>query len=168
MTVVLQFLQDNWGDLSSVLGVVVSTVGLVWAVRVAGGARSAAQEAEKAARKTTDRIGREMVVADLASAVALIQRLKLLHRDARWDAALEQYQALRSMLASILYRHTDMETVRRNQLVEARTQVSVMEQLIEQYPTKDVPEAYRMTFNEQLNRIQTALEDVESSLGLSS
>ncbi len=168
MTVVIQFLQDSWGDLTSILGVGVSAVGLVWAIREARGARSAAQAAERATHATTDRIGRNLAVVDLERAVALIQRLKLLHRDSRWDAALEQYQALRWMLSSILSRHTDLEVDRRTRLAEARNQVSIMEQSVERRAALNVTPDNRVRFNRQLNKIQTELEEMASTLGLRS
>ena len=146
----------------------VSIVGLVWAVRAARGAQSAAQAAAQATRETRDRTGRDLVVVDLERAVALIQRLKLLHRDARWDAALEQYQALRWMLSAILSRYPDWESESRTQLTEARTQVSVMEGLIEQHAEDDVSVDYRTTFIQQLNETQSALEEMASTLGVRS
>lgn len=168
MGVVVQFLQDYWGDLFSVLGVVVSIVGLVWAIRVARGARTAAKAAKKATQETTDRIGRTLVVVDLERAVALIQLLKLLHRVGRWDAALEQYQLLRRMLSSILSRHTDLEMDRRTRLAEARTQVSIMEQSVEKMTALNVTADHQVRFSRQLNKVQTELEEVASTLGLRS
>jgi hypothetical protein len=168
MGVVTQFLQEYWGDLASVLGVVVSIVGLVWAVRVARGARSAARAAKKATQETTDRIGRTLVVVDLERAVALIQLLKLLHRVGRWDAALEQYQLLRRMLTSILSRHTDLEADRRTRLAEARNQVSIMEQSVERKTALNGALGQRGSFSRQLNKIQTELEEMASTLGLRS
>lgn len=132
------------------------------------GARSAARAAKKATRETKDQIGRDLVVVDLERAVALIQRLKLLHRDARWDAALEQYQALRWMLSAILSRYPDWEAGSRTQLAAARTQVSVMEGLIEQHAEDDVPADYRTRFSRQLNETQAVLEEMASTLGLRS
>ena len=46
----------HWGDVASVSGVVVSLIGLVWAIVVATGARSASQEAHRASIKTSARI----------------------------------------------------------------------------------------------------------------
>jgi hypothetical protein len=88
---VVDFLIHNWGNVSSVVGVIVSAVGLVWAVSAARGARSAAQAAEQSTIETRDSISHHLLVVDLQQAVDLIQRLKFLHNNGHWEVALEHY-----------------------------------------------------------------------------
>jgi hypothetical protein len=94
----------NAGSWASISGVVISTVGLIATIYVAWGARSASRAAEKAATATNDRIESHLQSVDLERAIALIQRIKLLHDTERWEAALEQYQSLRMMLSDIIAR----------------------------------------------------------------
>lgn len=98
---VLEFLQDHWGDLSSLVGLLVSLFGLIWAIKVAYGAKTAAEAARSGATEAARRIERSMGRLDLSRAIDLIQRLKGLHRENRWEAALEQYQSLRKMISDI-------------------------------------------------------------------
>ena len=98
----MEYLADNWGSLASVTGVVVSLAGLAWAIIEARGARSASLAARAATNETRSDIARYLQAVDLQRAIALIQRIKLLHDTRRWDAALEQYQSLREMLSYII------------------------------------------------------------------
>ena len=97
----MDFFLDHWGSIFSVIGVVVSAGGLSWAIFEARGAKSAAIE-------TRDSIGRHLVATDLARAIGLIQRLKFLHREGYWEAALEQYQTLRAIISDIIPSLSDM------------------------------------------------------------
>ncbi len=163
----MSFLQNHWGDLFSLLGVVVSGFGLFWAIRVAQAARSAAQAAEEGAIEARDRIGRHLLAVDLERAVALIQRLKLLHREGLWEAALEQYQALRAMLSSIVSHHTELDTDRRRRLIEFRGMITLLEQSVEKLSARGQPSVEDFAeMNSNLNRIQVDLEDMASASGL--
>ena len=92
---------ENWGSLASALGLLVSLGGLIWAIRVARGARTAAQAAERATAETTRNIQRYLTTVDIERANARIEYVKNLHRDGRWEAALAWYQELRTMLYDI-------------------------------------------------------------------
>ena len=162
----MEFLQSHWGDLFSVFGVLVSLFGLAWAVREARGARSAAQEAQRVTRETSDRIGRHLVVVDLERAVALIQRLKLLHDTGRWEAALEQYQTLRAMLSAIIARYPETEPDRRRRLMNARNLVTMTENSVQLHLTRRTPIDDLAALNQQLNGIQADLEDMAMAIGL--
>ena len=162
----MSILLDNWGGLFSVVGVVVSTVGLAFTFRAARGAQSAAQEAERATLETSVRIGRNLVTVELEKAIALIQRLKLLHREGRWDAALEQYQPLRDMTSAIIARYPELANEQRTQLTEARNQIRIMEGIV----VKGIDTQYQGLDRDrifgQLNRLQLELEQMAKEVGV--
>ena len=157
----VDFPQIHWGDLLSALGLAASVLGLTAAAWAALNARSARQAAVEA----RDRIGRSLAAADLERSVALIQRLKLLHRNERWEAALEQYQALRAMLSSILVRHADLKPGERARLVEARALVTYMEQQVDEALADGERVENLTAMNSRLNRIQSDLEDMAGAVG---
>ena len=97
----MEFISENWGSLASALGLLVSAVGLTWAIRTARGARTAAQAAEKATSETRRAFHRYLTTVDIERANARIEYVKNLHRDGRWEAALAWYQELRTMLYDI-------------------------------------------------------------------
>ena len=147
--------------MSSALGLAASALGLAMAAWAALNARSAKQAAVEA----RDRIGRSLAATDLERSVALIQRLKLLHRNERWEAALEQYQALRAMLSSIIARHADLEPGERARLVEARTLITYMERQVDEALAYGKRVENLTAMNSQLNQIQSDLEDMAGAVG---
>ena len=157
----MEFLQNHWGDLFSALGLAVGALGLAMAAWAALNARSAKQAAVEA----RDRIGRSLAATDLERSVALIQRLKLLHRNERWEEALEQYQALRAMLSSIIVRHADLEPAERARLVAARTLITYMERQVEEAHVDGKQGENLTAMNSQLSQIQSDLEDMAGAVG---
>ena len=90
----MNYFLENWGSFVGVLSLVITIIGFIIAIRRATQARTASREARAA-------VIRVLSIADLQRAIALIQRLKDLHRDSKWAATLEHYQPLRAMLADI-------------------------------------------------------------------
>lgn len=160
----MDFFLDHWGNIFSVIGVVVSVVGLSWAILEAHRARSAAQSAERATIETRDSIGRHLVTIDLERAVSLIQRLKLLHNANRWEAALEQYQTLRAIISDIIARYPELNVEVRGRLIEARASISEMENSVEEQisQTSQLDNWHRL--NQSLNKIQSDLEEIASTM----
>ena len=97
----MDYLVENWGSFVGVLGFLASVGGLVYALLARRAAKSAEQAAREARRETRRTVSRSRRSADTGRAIALINRLKVLHRDGRWDYALELYQELRSTLSDI-------------------------------------------------------------------
>ncbi len=161
----MEFLTEHWGNAASVAGVVVSTVGLIWAIVVARGARSASRAAQKAAQETGFRIAQHLQATTLERSIALIQRLKLLHRLGSWEAALEQYQALRMMLNEIVARLPQGEAESRRMLVTAIRAIRDMENLVERQPDLRPGPENISRLNRRLNRIQSELESLVGAPG---
>ena len=161
----MEFVTGNWGGLVSVVGLAVSVVGLIWAIVVARGARSASQAAHKAAREAVGQIARHLQTVDLERAIGLIQRIKLLHDIAWWEAAMEQYQALRAMLSDIIARCPEGHTERRQRLNTARMRVRSMENLVRERINQSIGDTERANLNRELNEIQSDLEELASELG---
>ena len=161
------FLTEHYGNLFSIIGVVVSAAGLAWAVIEARRARSAARSAERATIETRDNIGRHLLAIDLERAVSLIQRLKLLHSAGLWEAALEQYQVLRAMISVIDARYPGENPERRERLFEARAIIRQMENHVGSQVHEELGADYQAVLNSQLNDIQSDLEDMSSAMGFS-
>ena len=166
----IDFLQNNWGDLASALGLAASVLGLmaslgglVWAIK----ARRAAVAAESAAAEAADSIGRAMSVVDLRKAIDLIQRLKDLHRENRWEAALEHYQPLREMIYWIQSRYPDWDESDLEKMIECRVQITLIEGMSGSFisNTENVQQDDIATMNELLNEIQEFLEELAGEAG---
>lgn len=98
---VLEYLLDNWGSFVSALGFVATLIGLLLVYRRAGEARTSAAAARTAAQETREAISSVLTIVDLERAIAMVQRLKQLLTDGKWEVSLELYQPLRVMLTNI-------------------------------------------------------------------
>ena len=155
------------GDAASLVGILVSLGGLTWAIVEARGARSASEAAKVAASDTRDQIAQHLQTVDLQRAIGLIQRIKTLHDNDRWEAAGEHYQTLREMLSAIITRCPEEQARPRERLANARTNVGDMENLVRQHVSlyAPVPESDRSRLNQSLNDMQSDLEELASSVG---
>ena len=169
----MEFWSINWGDVVSGLGLAVSLVGLVWVFLEARSARSASQAAESAshaaelaASETRDQIAIHLQTIDLQRAIGLIERIKTLHDGYRWEAAREHYQALRAMLSDVIARCPRNQSAARDQLATSRRIIRDMENFVRERIGQEIEDRHRSEFNENLNAIQSDLEELASTIGL--
>ena len=120
-----------------------------------------------AASDTSSQIARYLQTVDLQRAIGLIQRIKTLHDNDRWEASRELYQSLREMLSDIITRCPDEQADVRKKLMAARTTVSKTEESVRRRvsSTQAVSDTIRSQFNKKLNGIQSDLEELASSVG---
>lgn len=160
----MDYFLDNWGSFVGVLGVIISIGGFAIAIWQASQARTSAQAAEVASKQTREAIVRAMTVIDLERSIALIQRLKELHRDRRWEATIEHYQTLRVMLGDIRDRYPEFTTrlfmESRNPLAE----ISNIEDSVDRAIAESTEPSGSGNFNTVLNDIQLELEDIARSI----
>ena len=149
------------GSWASISGAAISTFGLIATIILAWGARSASRAAHRAA----NRIENHLQSVDLARAIALIQRIKLLHDIGRWEAALEQYQSLRMMLSDIIVRSPEDQTAIREKLATARAIVTTMDNSVRGSIRQADEVSDWSSLDASLNDIQSTLEELESVLG---
>ena len=133
----MEFWSVTWGDVATVVGIIVSLGGFGWAIKEARGARSASEAAEAAASETEaaeaaasetrDQIAHHLQAVDLERAIGLIERIKTLHDNDRWEASREHYQTLRAMLSDVISRCPEDQSTVREKLATARTIVFSME-----------------------------------------
>ena len=160
-----EFWSVTWGDVATALGIIVSLIGLAWAIKEAHGARSASEAAEAAASETRDQIAHHLQAVDLERAIGLIERIKTLHDNDRWEASTEHYQTLRAMLSYVIARSSEDQSDVREKLANARIIVREMENLVRSRDSSEVAEHDRSQLNESLNAIQSDLEELASSVG---
>jgi hypothetical protein len=162
----MDYFLNNWGSFVGVIGVIISTGGLVIAfiamVR-AGKAREAAAAAEEAARDTQQSISTTLANVDLQRAIALVQRLKVLHREENWEASLEHYQPLRAMLSDINGRHPLPKQEQHTILREAIPLIRSIEDLVSRSLRSGKDPTLEGDVDVILNSIQESLEQIASS-----
>ena len=150
---VIEFLQNNWGDLASALGLAATALTAAWAALNARSAKQAALEAR-------DGIGRTLTGVEVQKAIDLIERVKERHAQNRWEAAADRYPDLRELLYNIEARLPDGYDRMKEGLVQATTQVLLLENSLTGHPP---PESVAETL-EELNRIQALLQQIASRL----
>lgn len=159
----MDYFTENWGHFVGVLGVIVSAVGLWYAFRAHRAARSAEAAAEKASTETRRTVSRSRRSVDTGRAIALINRLKVLHRNGDWEYALELYQELRSTLSDIhASMPDDLEEIR-DAVADAIYKIREIEDEVnraryESREPADVPQIDRI-----LNDTQQSLERLQST-----
>ena len=131
-------------------------------IRRATQARSAAAAAQAASQETRNAMTQTMAVVDLQRAIALVQRLKVLHRDDNWEASLEHYQPLRAMLSDINGRHQLPRPEQHTLLRAAVPQIQVMEDTLATALREGKDPAQEADYDEVLNAIQVSLERIAS------
>ena len=161
----MEFWSTTWGDLATFAGIIVALVGLIWAIKEASGARSASEAANKAAGETADQIAGHLQRVDLQRAIGLIERIKTLHDNNRWEGSTELYQSLRGMLSDVIVRCSESQADGRKKLSEARGIVEDMENLVRKHSSREIPDRQRYRLNQRLNNIQSDLEELASNVG---
>ena len=161
----MELWSTTWGDVASALGIFVSLFGLGWAIWEARGARSASEAAEAAAGETKNQIAHHLQAVELQRAIGLIERIKTLHDNERWEASTEHYQNLRAMLSDIIVRCPEEQVSVREKLATARTIVRDMENFVRGRYGTAIPEENRTRLNQRMNDIQSDLEELASNVG---
>lgn len=159
-----ELLSTNWGDIVGAVGLVITIVGFGIAIYQATKARKAADAAEVASQETRRVITRALTAADLQRAIALIERLKGLHRQSEWEISLQHYQPLRVMLADVNTRYPELEHTISEALREAVAQIAAIENSVDQALRVNSEPSGLASFNEVLNTIQMSLEGMASSI----
>ena len=101
----MDWLGNHWGDLVSILGLVVSVGGFSIAIAQIVRSRKAAEAAEHAALETREGLSKNLTIADLVRASERIEELKRLHRENQWALAISRYQDVRLMLRDVRAQH---------------------------------------------------------------
>ena len=95
----------------------------------------------------------------------LIERIKTLHDNNRWDGSTELYQSSREMLSDVIVRCPESQADVREKLSGARGIVEDMENLVRRHSSREIPDRQRYRLNQRLNNIQSDLEELASNIG---
>lgn len=152
-------------------GLVASVVGLIFAYLAHKAAKSAetaatsAQDAAQSARMEAQRtLMRDRGSVDIERAIALINRLKELHRLGNWGAAVSLYQDLRRTLSEVRASlPTELDEFR-DKINQAVPRVRIMEDQVSraEYASAGIEDAPALS--EILNAIQQDLETLQTNV----
>jgi hypothetical protein len=91
----------QWGDIASVLGVLLTILGFTATIIGVWRSKSAAEQASEAAAATRQSMAHYDAIADLSSATAIMDEIKRLQRYRAWAVLPDRYSELRRRLVTI-------------------------------------------------------------------
>jgi hypothetical protein len=98
----LSYLQEHYGDVASVVGLVVSIGGFVATIIGVGKARKAAEDARQAAREAVSRIGARLVEDEVNVVFKLLTEADVCCGKSDWDACESKCLDARSCLIPLM------------------------------------------------------------------
>jgi hypothetical protein len=97
----LSYLQEHYGDLASVTGLLVSFVGFVVTISNVRKAKMAAEEARRASREAVLRIKHQVLVGDVLACLLHVRKVDSACGDRSWDEALASCDEARTLLSKV-------------------------------------------------------------------
>lgn len=154
---------DGWlwfGRIADVVG----TIGVLVATVAALRAKSAADAAKAAAVSAKESLVASFAVDNLADAVRRLDELKAIHRDGKWEIAIDRYTPLRRALNQVRISHPLLAEVDRAVIGGAIEHLVALEKAVEGAIRTSVLPARATRFNELTNREIDKLEEVLGGL----
>jgi hypothetical protein len=108
----LAYFKEHYGDLASVVGLLVTMVGFLATIRNVRKARRAAEEARQAARLAVARLNSQLLANELGAALERVRETDAAIRECNWDGAVYRCDEARFRLASLLENHELREAER--------------------------------------------------------
>ncbi|MDW7552609.1 MULTISPECIES: hypothetical protein [Azospirillum] len=133
MTETLRLAFNDWflGDLSSVVGLVISLFGFGITIIGIRKAKSAAKQAESAANQVKESIVKLNSLSDVSAAIAVIDEIRRLHKTGSWEIILDRYSALKRMLITVRHTHSKLSPENQGAVQNAIEKLSEMEANLE-------------------------------------
>lgn len=100
---------NHWGNVASIVALVITVVGFVATLIGVYRAKSAAEEAKDAAVATRDTLLYTDTIAELSAAIATMDEIKRLHRAGAWAILPDRYSSLRQKLIRIESSNTSLD-----------------------------------------------------------
>lgn len=164
----LQSWANEWGNLASIVGVLLAIVGFV--VTIAGVWRSkrASEQAREAARATRESIAQYDAIADLSAAMAIMDEIKRLQRHAAWSVLPDRYSELRRRLVSIKASHAQVGDGARQTLQATIETFADLERRVERAVAAQIPPVNPAKLNDivsgQIDEVHAVLLALQRAL----
>ena len=141
-------------------GLVASIVGVVYALL----ARRAAKSAESAANEARNSVSQTLCLVSAQRALSIIVRLRTLHREQRWEAAIELYRELRTLLNDVRGMTPENFHQHRSELDTGLGQFRVIQALVQDAVSAGRDPAEFPALGETLNSLENVIESLISSM----
>lgn len=115
----------------AIVGFIVTVLGFWITIKTLMRTKTAAESARTAAEQTKEQVSRVNTITEFASAIAIMDEIKRLHRARAWYIVPDRYSALRQLLASIQIQNPDLTAEHKSILAGAIVQFRTMENVVE-------------------------------------
>ena len=164
------FFEEHWGDIASVVGLIISIVGFIVTIRNVKRSKTAAQRAEEAATQTRDAIIRAETIIDFSAALTIMDEIKRLHRAGAWNYLPDRYSTLRKMLISIRTANITLSVQHQTALQGAIQHFSNIERRIERalISNSAKPDAAKLNaiVSTQIDKLSEVLTAIRQQIGV--
>jgi hypothetical protein len=157
----LQHWASQWGNISSIAGVLLTIVG--FSVTIYNVLRS-----KSVAEETRDSISLYDAIADLAAASSIMDEIKRLQRHGVWAVVPDRYSELRRRLIAIKGSHADLSEAQRQTLEETVQKFADLEKRVERAVSANVappnPAKLNDIVSSQIDEVQMVLLSLQQIL----
>lgn len=154
----------RWGDVASVAGLAISLVGFAITIVSVLRSKSAAESAAQAANAARNSLLFVSSIAQLASALAVMDEIKRLQRESAWRVIPDRYAALRAKLIAIRSEAEHISDEHNLALQDAIGQLADLEQKVERALSRNATPPNPAKFNEIVSSLLDKLQVVLSAL----
>jgi len=96
------FIENHYGNIASVLGLIVSVLGFSFTLYQVRKSRTAAERAQAMAQEAIDRVSSRLFFTQITIAVRLVQEVRSYCRAKDWHRAVDRCEQLRIVLAGVV------------------------------------------------------------------
>jgi hypothetical protein len=121
----------DWGDIASVVGLLLTLIGFGVTIFGVWRSKGAAEQARQAAEAVRASIANYDVVADLSSAMAIMEEIKRHQRQRTWSILPDRYSDLRRRLVTIRGSQAQLSEGQRQTLQLAIEKFADQERIVE-------------------------------------
>ncbi len=159
----------SFGNILNVIGLLITILGFITAIRTARSAKNAAQKAEIEVIKVREDMGKLRTVADFSSAVTLMEEIKRLHRLGSWEDLPDRYSSLRNLLVTARSGNQKLSDEHKSLIQNALLQFSTMEHKVDRHliakQTKPDVSQLNNIVSKQIDNIRGILVEIQNSVG---
>lgn len=163
----LLWLKENQiGDITGVLGVLISLVGFVVTLLGIFRSRQAAERAEAAAKDARESIKSLDTVVDFAAAVSLLEEIKRLQRQRQWTILPDRYAYIRKILVTLRTSSRSLSDEHQSVIQEAITNLTLIENQVEKLlesPDQLKAARFNARLSESIDQLVIILEELKSA-----
>ncbi len=161
-------LANHWDSWASVIGLIVAIIGFAITIINVYRSKKAAEQAEEAVTKIRDKILTFDKFGDINTAITILNEIKRLVREKKWDIIIEKIPPLKQTLVSIKGLTPELSKDHKRNILGVIQQLTILEQEIEKTisnkeSVSDIPRINRI-LTKQIDRMTELLVEIQKNI----